>query len=156
MIGRAPARRHSNELINATRFHIPLQERLRQTRARVRRVAQGLSARLRPNQIRVEIGGNYNLNNEWRDDNALDRHHQINIPPHAAEAHQEEHYLDIIRYHVTLVAEADRMLSVVSTRALLAGGIGAAGGGLGGAAAGAGAGAVAGDNLTCFSNVMYN
>lgn len=72
-----------------------------------------------------------------------------------AEVRQEEHYLDIIRYHVTLVAEADRMLNVVSTRVLLAGGIGAAGGGLGGAAAGAGAGAVAGDNLTGFLMSLY-
>ena len=137
-------RRHSNEVRNASKSSVPLQERLQQTRGRFRRVAHGLSARFRPNQIHVEVGGNYNLNNEWRDNEESDRQYQINIPPHMDVARQEEHYLDIVRYQMTLVAEADRTLNVLSIRVLLAGGIGAAGGGLGGATAGAGAGAVTG------------
>ena len=59
--------------------------------------------------------------------------------------------MDIMEYHVTLVAQADRTIKVLSKRILSAGGIGAAGGGLGGAAAGAGAGATAG---TCTCRTM--
>ena len=132
-----------------------MRERCRQARDVFRRTAQGITARLRPARFHVEVGGSCDIRNETRDNRSFERNDEHVVPPGVMRARMEEHYQEIIRYHVTLTAQADRTISVLSTRVLAAGGIGAAGGGLGGAAAGAGAGAAAG-TLTCIISQAFN
>ena len=145
VVGRAPMRRHSENTRNNTGHAVPLRERCRQTRDLFRRTAQGITARLRPAHFHIaEIGGSLDTRNEVRDNHSFEQNREHVLPPGVMRAHVEEHYLDIIQYHVTLTAQADRTIKVKSTRAAAAGGLGAAGGGLGGAVTGAGAGATTG------------
>ena len=149
-IGKVPVRRNSDIARNHCRRPVQIRERSRSVRNLFRRAAQGITTRLRPgNGIPiVEVGGSLDVRNEVRDNRTFERNRDYELPAGAIRVQQEDHYMDIIEYHVTLVAQANRMISVLSTRVLSAGGIGAAGGGLGGAAAGAGAGAAAG-TCTC-------
>ena len=148
VVGRAPIRRNSDNARNNAQQAVPIRERYRTTRELFRRAAQGISARLRPANIPVvEIGGTLDARNEIRDNRSFERNREHVLPPGVMRAQHEEHYEDIIQYKVTLTAQADRTIRVLSTKVLAAGGIGAAGGGLGGAAAGAGAGAAAGTTI---------
>ena len=131
-------------MLNLARRGLPLQERLRRVQSVFSRTTRGLSARLRPAPIGVEIGGNFNVNNEERREETTERHRQLNIAPGMAQRRHEENYLETVSYTIALVAQADRSISVVSTRILTAGGAGAAAGGGGGAAAGVTAGAITG------------
>ena len=146
VVGRAPIRRDSENARNNARQAVPIRERVRMARELFRSAVQGVSARLRPANVVpvVEIGGSLDARNETRDNRSFERNREHVLHPGVMRAQQEEHYEDIVKYHVTLVAQADRTIRVLSTRVLAAGGIGAAGGGLGGAAAGAGTGAAAG------------
>ena len=145
VIGRAPIRRNSESARNNTREPVPIKEKYKQTRELFRKAAQGITAKLRPANVPVvEIGGTLDARNEVRDNRSFERNREHVLPPGVMRAQQEEHYEDIIQYHVTLTAQADRTIRVLSARVLAGGGIGAAGGGVGGATAGAGAGAVAG------------
>lgn len=145
VIGRAPIRRNSDRAQNNAREAVPIKERYKQTRDLFRKATQGIAMRLRPANVPVvEIGGNLDVRNEVRDDRTFERNREHVLPPGVLRAQQEEHYEDIVQYHVTLTAQADRTIRVLSTRALAGGGIGAAGGGVGGAVGGASAGAVAG------------
>ena len=145
VVGRAPIRRDSENARNNARQAVPIKEKYKMARELFRKAAQGVTAKLRPANVPVvEIGGSIDARNETRDNRSFERNREHVLHPGTMRAQQEEHYEDIVQYHVTLVAQADRTIRVLSTRVLAAGGIGAAGGGLGGAAAGAGAGAAAG------------
>ena len=152
MIGRAPIRQNSDIARNYARHAVQIKERTKSARDLLRKAAQGITAKLRPGNVPVvEIGGTLDARNEVRDNRTFERNRDYVLPPGVMQAQQEDHYMVIAKYHVTLVAQANRTIKVLSTRALAAGGIGAAGGGVTGAAAGAGAGATAG---TCTCTVV--
>ena len=144
MIGRAPIRQNSENAKNNTRQAASIRDRNTTTRDLSRITEQGVSARIQPANAPVEIGGALDARNEVRDNRTFERNRDYVLPAGVMHTQEEEHYMDIVEYHVTLVAQADRTIRVLSTRALAAGGIGAAGGGVTGAAAGAEAGATAG------------
>jgi hypothetical protein len=124
---------------------VEIKQKTKAVRDLFKKAAQGITAKLRPANVPVvEIGGTLDARNEVRDNRIFERNRDYVLPAGAMQAQEEEHYVETIEYQVTLVAQADRTIRVLSTRAVAAGGIGAAGGGLGGAAAGAGAGAAAG------------
>ena len=150
VVERLPIRRNLENTRNATGHAAQIRERCRQTRDLFRRAAQGITARLRPARYHVEMGGSVDIRNETRDNRSYERNDEHVVPPGVNRTRVEEHFLEIIRYHVTLTAQADRTISVLSTRVLAAGGIGAAGGGLGAVVTGAGVGAATG-TLTLFS-----
>ena len=145
-ISKVPIRRNSDIARNYARHAVQIKERSKIARNLLRKAAQGIKVKLRPgNGIPiVEVGGSLDARNEIRDNRMFERNREYVLPPGVMQAQEEHHCIVIVKYHVTLVAQANRTISVLSTRALAAGGIGAAGGGLGGAAAGAGAGAAAG------------
>lgn len=156
VVGRAPMRCHLENTRNTTRHAVPIRERCRQTRDLFRRTAQGITARLRPAHFFVtEIGGSLDTRNEVRDNHSSERNREHVVPPGVMRAHVEEHYQDIIQYHVTLTAQADRTIKVKSARVAAAGGLGAAGGGLGGAVTGAGAGATTGTIIIEFEFYLH-
>lgn len=145
VVGRAPIRRNSENARNNAQQAVPIRERYRITRDLFRRAAQGVTARFRPANVPVVvIGGSLDARNETRDNRSFERNRDYVLHPGVIQDQQEVHYEDIIEYRVTLVAQADRTIRVLSTRVLAAGGIGAAGGGLGGATVGAGTGATIG------------
>ena len=152
VIGRAPIRQNSDIARNYARHAVQIKERTKSARDLLRKAAQGITAKLRPGNVPVvEIGGTLDARNEVRDNRTFERNRDYVLPPGVMQAQQEDHYMVIAKYHVTLVAQANRTIKVLSTSALAAGGIGAAGGGVTGAAAGAGAGATAG---TCTCTVV--
>ena len=117
---------------------------MQQTRELMRRVQQGLVARIRPTHFHVEVGGNLNFNTETRDRHTVDQNRHIVVEPHMVQSEDRNEILYLMRYRVTLKAQADRSITVLSRRVVVGGGIGAAGGGVGGAVVGAAAGAVTG------------
>ena len=143
VIGRAPIRRNSGNARNDNRQAAPIRER-NTTKDLSRTTEQGVSTAIQPANVPVKIGGALDVRYEVRDKRTFERNRDYMLPAGVTHTQDEEHYMAIFKYHVTLVAQADRMIRVLSKRILSAGGIGAAGGGLGGAAAGAGAGAAAG------------
>ena len=143
-VGSIPHRRESEHLCNNARQAIPMRDRVNQTKKRVTRVIHGLTARLRPQYFQMEVSGNCNVNDVTEDHQTFERNRETILPPHVRQERHEDFYVDVMRYRVTLEAQADRTITVITTRTLLGGGIGAAGGGVGGALAGAGAGAITG------------
>ncbi len=122
-----------------------MRDKTKTVRELFRRAKQGITAKLQPANVPVvEIGGNLDATNEIRHNRTFERNRDYVLPAGVMQTQEEEHYVDIVEYHVILAAQADRTIRVLSTGAVAAGGIGAAGGGLGGAAAGATAGATAG------------
>jgi hypothetical protein len=144
-IGKVPVRLNSEIARNYARQAVQIKQKTKAVRDLFKKTAQGIRAKLRPANVPiVEIDGGLDAKNEVKDNRTFERNRDYVLPAGVMHAQRDHHYTYIIRYHVTLVAQADRTIMVLSTRALAAGGIGAAGGGLGGAAAGAGAGAAAG------------
>ena len=148
VVGRAPIRRNSENVANNTKQAAAIKEGSKQTREQQKKTTQTIAAKIRPARANiVEIGGSLDAKNEATDKRTLEKNQNYELPPGVTRTHLEGEYQEIIKYHVTLVAQADRTITVLSSRALAAGGIGAAGGGIGGAAAGAGTGATVGTEL---------
>ena len=101
VIGRAPIRRNSENARNNTGQAAPIRDRNITTRDLSRITEQGVSA-----NVPVEIGGALDVRNEAH---TFERNRDYVLPAGVMQT-QEEHYMDIVEYHVTLVAQADKTI----------------------------------------------
>ena len=106
VIGRVPIRRNSENARNNAGQAVLIRDKNTTTRDLSRTTEQVVSARIQPANVPVEIGGAPDVRNEAH---TFERNRDYVLPAGVKQT-QEEHYMDIVEYHVTLVAQADKTI----------------------------------------------